>query len=67
MTAELNVRLGVYTKEGMIRKGSKVKERLQASLEEQEKQQIRSATMHYLKFGDVQSYPKSNVYVGKIK
>lgn len=67
MTAELNVRLGAYTKEGMIREGSKVKERLQASLEEQEKQQIRSATMHYLKFGDVQRYPKSNVYVRKIK
>ena len=39
----------------------------QASIEEQEKQQIRSATMHYLKFGDVQRYPKSNVYVRKTK
>lgn len=67
ITTELNVRLGAYSKNGMIKDGSKVKERLEATLTEQEEQIVKSEAQKCMVFRGKERYPKNDVYVGKIK
>lgn len=67
ITIELNVRLGAYSKNGMIKDGSKVKERLKATLTEQEEQFMKSEVQKSMMFRGQERYPENHVYVGKIR
>lgn len=67
ITTELNVRLGAYSKNGMIKDGSKVKECLKATLTEQEEQLMKSEVQKSMVFRGQERYPQNDVYVGKLR